>query len=401
MPRTPSGPGRRSRQVTSAPAATSRHATAPPRPDAPPVTITGTSASGSARRGMGVFGEVLMPAVYPGPAAAEKRFSPGPVPRAAGVHPAPTRPTRPTGVAEDSIPVAHEAVDREAGPGGDPAGRPHASGQARIGDQRLHDVDEAAPVGGDEPVHPVGDHGGQLGGGEADDGQAHGHRLAQRQAEARVADGVEVEAVRRHRAGELGWGHLAEPAQLLGGHADEVEGDLLPRLEEDVEPEAPATLGEAVDHGDPTGEAARVPGVVGHDHAVVDHGGGGAAAVPHQVVERGDVHDRARRGRRPGGGCRSATRAAGRARPRSGAPPAGRGEHLVAVDEPVLVGLVDDGVDVDVGQPVDRYLARPSRATGSRRPGRRSRAGARAARAGGSRGGRATGTRGSCRGRAR
>ena len=84
-------------------------------------------------------------------------------------------------------------------------------------------------------------------------------------------------------------GDLAEPAERLGVHPDEVERDLGSRLLEDVGPEPPAARPEVVDDHDPSVELAGVADALRHEDAVLDHAGRRPAAVPHQVVERRDV----------------------------------------------------------------------------------------------------------------
>jgi hypothetical protein len=66
-----------------------------------------------------------------------------------------------------------------------------------------------------------------------------------------------------------------------------VAADLL----EDVGTQAPAPAGQVV-HGDhPAIQLSGVDGVVRHGHAVLDHAGGAAPAVPHEPVEVGHVHE--------------------------------------------------------------------------------------------------------------
>ncbi len=223
--------------------------------------------------------------------------------------------------------------------------------------QRAHGRHQPSGVGGREPVHAVIDDGRQLGGGQADHRHAHRHRLAQGQAEARVAHGVEVEPVGGHGVRQLGRGHLAEAAELGRAHAHEVEGHLVTSGQEHVEAEAAPACRQAVHHRDAPLEVAGPAGVVGDHDAVLDHPGRRGPAVPHQVVERGDVDDERvgvvdrvpRVGRRlPGRVVLDDDLGHG---------PLGGGQDLVPIDQPVLVGLVDHGVDGDVPEVLHGHLS--------------------------------------------
>jgi hypothetical protein len=155
----------------------------------------------------------------------------------------------------------------------------------------LHPGHEPVHVGVDVARDAVLHRGRHLGGGETHDGQAGHHRFAHRQSEARPPDGVEQKAVAGGEGRQAGRLHLAEPAQLLRPHADEVEGHLPADGLEHVGAEAPPPAGEMVhDHQTPF-ELARPADAVGQGDAVVDDRGRDGTVVPHEPVEGGDVDD--------------------------------------------------------------------------------------------------------------
>jgi hypothetical protein len=155
----------------------------------------------------------------------------------------------------------------------------------------VHPAHEPVHVGVDVARDAVLHHGGHLGGGETHDGQPGHHGLAHGQAEARPPDGVEQEAVAGGEGREAGRLHLAQTAQLLRAHADQVEGNLPPDGFEHVGAEATAAAGEVVHDDETPFHLARPAHAVGDGDAVVDDRRGDGAVVPHELVEGRDVDD--------------------------------------------------------------------------------------------------------------
>src|SRR5690606_9660353 len=163
------------------------------------------------------------------------------------------------------------------------------------------------PYGVGQYVDPVGHHSGagrdrlgDLGGGEGDHRHGEVHRLQQGQSEGGPADGVDVDAAAGQLRVQVALGQLVGPAAVggqsgvcgdaLGAHAEHVEGRGVGERGQQVGAGGAAAPDRLVDHDGGPGQFAGPPGA-GVDDAVFDDGGGGAAGVPHQPVEVGDVHE--------------------------------------------------------------------------------------------------------------
>src|SRR5690606_40160416 len=192
------------------------------------------------------------------------------------------------------------------------------------------------------------DHRGRLGGGESGHWYARHHRFTQGHAEARITDRVEEEPIACGERGDLVGRDLSETAfDLLRAQADEIEGNAGAHLLVHIEAQPSAPAGDVVDDHQTALQIASVEVASVHDR-VLDHSSRVPAAVPHQVVEVGDVNDGHGRvvDRMPGVETRPGVV------PRrivlevdAGQAPLGPSQDLVLVRVPVLVGLVEDAVE--------------------------------------------------------
>ena len=170
-------------------------------------------------------------------------------------------------------------------------GLAQAPGQGRVVQQRPHGVDQAVGVGVDHAVDPVVDDGRQLGRSQADHRHPDRHGLAQRQAEAGVADRVEVEAVVGHEVRQVGGGISPRPSRSLDPMPTRSRATRRRAAQEHVGPQPPAPSGQVVDHGEPPTPARPGSGRGRGPPRRARSPRWGGAVVPHEPVEGGHVDD--------------------------------------------------------------------------------------------------------------
>src|SRR5215218_466433 len=102
---------------------------------------------------------------------------------------------------------------------------------------------------------------------------------------------MEVEPVPGDLLVQLATRQLAEAADALRAHPEQVERERVAHPLHDVGAEPPTAAVEVVHDDDAALELTGPANAGRHGDAVLDHPRPRAAAVPHQVVERADVND--------------------------------------------------------------------------------------------------------------
>src|SRR5690606_36599435 len=192
---------------------------------------------------------------------------------------------------EECGPVGSEPRNGEPSPGGSPSRASHLYRQIVITEEPLHPGDEMVRVGRHVAGDAILDHGDGFGGGERHHRHSDHHRLTQSQTQAGVSDRTEEESIiGREPTHHVGRHPAQTSRRTCRAQTDEIELDVPTCSGIEVVAQPPPASGDVVDGDDPSWTPSSVQIATVDDSVFYDRRRH-LARVPHESVERGDVHD--------------------------------------------------------------------------------------------------------------